>query len=197
MPLFRTWIRWPIIKIWARYNVLKHCGCVTLHFWFIFFRIKYWLVFFLRSCCFRSILVPYLSHSLYRLSLNLTQNLAFVVFDFDLGRSDQTPQNPQILIIGHLINIYFKYYNTVKVMIMSRYPYRPVTVLGSPLPTVTVFWADVTQRYETWHHLYRSLPNFTVTSVTDPNIGRFEQIFKILFKKINVTLVTQTFGNGQ
>ena len=34
-----------------------------------------------------------------------------------------------------------------------------------------------------------------VTSVTDPNIGPFEQIFK----KINVTLVTQVtvrFGNG-
>ena len=28
---------------------------------------------------------------------------------------------------------------TVKVMIMSRYRYRPVTVLGPTLPTVTVF----------------------------------------------------------
>ena len=54
--------------------------------------------------------------------------------------------------------------DTVEVMIMSRYRYRPVTV---------------TDRY-------RSLPNFTVTCVTtvtpvtDRNKGPSEQIFKVL-----------------
>ena len=41
------------------------------------------------------------------------------------------------------------HYYTVKVMIMSRYRYRPVTVFGPTLPTVTVFepkLLNVTQR---------------------------------------------------
>ena len=73
---------------------------------------------------------------------------------------------------------------TVEVMIMSRYRYRPVTVFGSPLPTVTVFGPtlpNVTQRDINVTDRYRSLP-FTVTcvtSVTDRNIVCFEQIFKV------------------
>ncbi len=71
---------------------------------------------------------------------------------------------------------------------MSRYRYRPVTVLGPMLPTVTVFGPtllNVTQRYrplQTVTDRYRPLPNFTVTcvtSVTDRNIECFEQIFKV------------------
>ena len=65
---------------------------------------------------------------------------------------------------------------------MSRYRYRPVTVLGPTLPTVTVFGPtlpNVTQRDINVTDRYRSLPNFTVTcvtSVTDRNIVCFEQI---------------------
>ena len=69
---------------------------------------------------------------------------------------------------------------------MSRYRYRPVTVLGPTLPTVTVFGPtlpNVTQRDINVTDRYRPLPNFTVTcvtSVTDRNIVCFEQIFKVL-----------------
>ena len=90
-------------------------------------------------------------------------------------------------------------------MIMSRYRYRPVTVLGPTLPTGTVFGAtlrNVTSTLPTVTGRYRSLSNFIVTSVkrvTDPNKGPFEQIFIVLLL-INATLVTQVtvrFGNGQ
>jgi hypothetical protein len=50
---------------------------------------------------------------------------------------------------------------TVKVMIMSRYRYRPVTVLGPTLPTVTVFGPTlpiVTQRDINVTNRYRILP---------------------------------------
>ena len=45
-------------------------------------------------------------------------------------------------------------------MIMSRYRYRPVTVLGPTLPTVTVFGPtlpNVTQRYTNVTDRYRPL----------------------------------------
>ena len=54
--------------------------------------------------------------------------------------------------------------STVEVMIMSRYRYRPVTVLGPTLPTVTVFGPTlpkVTQRYTNVTDRYR--PLLTVT----------------------------------
>ncbi len=89
---------------------------------------------------------------------------------------------------------------------MSRYRYRPVTVslpfLGlryRPLPFSDQRYPkllNVTSTLPTVTDLYRSLPNFTVTcvtsvtSVTDRNIVCFEQIFKVLFKKMNVTLIT-------
>ena len=70
---------------------------------------------------------------------------------------------------------------------MSRYRYRPVTVLGPTLPTVTVFGPtllNVTSTLPTVTDRYRSLPNFTVTCVIDHNIVCFEQIFKVLLKKL-------------
>ena len=53
---------------------------------------------------------------------------------------------------------------TVKVMIMSRYRYRPVTVLSPTLPTVPVFGPtlpNVTQRYTNVTDRYRPLPTVT------------------------------------
>ena len=73
---------------------------------------------------------------------------------------------------------------------MSRHRYRPVTVFGSPLLIVTVFGSklpNVTQRDINVTDRYRSLPNFTVTcvtSVTGHKIVCFEQIFKVLLKKL-------------
>ena len=64
---------------------------------------------------------------------------------------------------------------TVKVMIMSRYHYRPVTVLGPTLPTVTVFGPTlptVTDRY-------RILPLLALQALPILK-GPFEQIFKVL-----------------
>ena len=69
-------------------------------------------------------------------------------------------------------------------MILSRYRFWPYVTDRYR------FRADVTQRYrplQTVTDRYRSLPNFTVacvTSVTDRNIGPFEQIFKVLYKKL-------------
>ncbi len=69
---------------------------------------------------------------------------------------------------------------TVKVMIMSRY-----RSCFEPYVTDRYrFRANVTQRYSTWHQRSRPLPNFTVTCVTDRNIVCFEQIFKVLLKKL-------------
>ena len=58
----------------------------------------------------------------------------------------------------------YAFWITVEVMIMSRYRYRPVTVLGPTLPTVTVFGPtlpNVTQRYTNVTDRYR--PLLTVT----------------------------------
>jgi hypothetical protein len=77
-----------------------------------------------------------------------------------------------IIVFLLLINTYSKSYDYV------------------PLPTVTVFGPtlpNVTQRDITVTDCYRPLPNFTVTcvtSVTDRNIVCFEQIFKVLFRKL-------------
>ena len=63
-----------------------------------------------------------------------------------------------------MLNILYLY-DTVEVMIMSRYRYRPVTITDRD----------------------RSLPNFTVTcvtSITDRNIVCFGHIFNVLFKKL-------------
>ena len=83
--------------------------------------------------------------------------------------------------------------STVKVMIMSRSRYR----FWVSVTDRYRFRAYVTQRYPTLLNVtstlptvtdrYRSLPNFTVTcvtSVTDHNIVCFEQIFKVLLKKL-------------
>ncbi len=69
------------------------------------------------------------------------------------------------------LNKYSKSFDYVPLSLPSRD--LPVTVFGPTLPTVT-------DRY--W-----SLTNFTVTwvtSVTDRNIVCFEQIFKVLLKKL-------------
>ena len=69
-------------------------------------------------------------------------------------------------------------YNTVKVY--DFVPLPPVTVLGPTLPTVAVFCPtlrNVTSTLPTVTDRYRSLANFTVTNVTDRNIGCFEDIF--------------------
>jgi hypothetical protein len=43
-------------------------------------------------------------------------------------------------------------------MILSRYRYRPVTVFGPPLPTVTVFRPTLPYRYLTVTRRYSPLP---------------------------------------
>ena len=71
---------------------------------------------------------------------------------------------------------------------MSRYRYRPVTVLGPTLRTVTVFGPtlpNVTHRDGPLHERYPPLPNVTVTCVTrvtDSYKRRFK-LFKIEIKK--------------
>ena len=86
---------------------------------------------------------------------------------------------------------------TVKVMIMSRYRYRPVTVplphrdrpvtvLGPTLPTVTVFGPtlpNVTQRDINVTDRYRILPLLALQALPILK-GPFEQIFKVLLKKL-------------
>ena len=67
-------------------------------------------------------------------------------------------------------------------MIMSRYRYRPITVLGPTLPTVTVFrptLPNVTQRDINVTDRYQILPLLVLQALPILK-GPFEQIFKVL-----------------
>ncbi len=57
------------------------------------------------------------------------------------------------------------FFNTVKVMNMSRYRYR----FGPYVTSRYRFQANVTQHDINITDRFRSLPNFSVTSLTDPN----------------------------
>jgi hypothetical protein len=77
---------------------------------------------------------------------------------------------------------------TVKILMSFRLRYRPVTVFGPMLPTVTVFRPTLSYRYLTVTDRYPPLPLLTITHRYSP--------FPTVTCNCEERSVTVTVGNG-